>query len=168
MKMIFAFLALCLLMSASMPQHSKKIVNTKYDTGEQLEYRIHYGFINAGEVKVSVDPKLYTLTGKTCYHMKVEGRTTGAFDYAVKIRDVWGTFVDTSSLKPLKAYRNIKEGNYRKEESTYLDYKESRARIINERKNEEKTIPIPQSLQDIVSGYYYMRLVDYDNMSPVK
>ncbi len=38
-----------------------------YGPEEVLEYRLHYGFITAGEARIEMHPQLYNVNNKVCY-----------------------------------------------------------------------------------------------------
>ncbi|MFN3404197.1 MAG: DUF3108 domain-containing protein [Cytophagaceae bacterium] len=143
-----------------------KLLQTCYGPNEVLEYRLHYGFMNAGEAVLEVHPKLYMVNNKVCYKATVTGKSTGAFDLALRIRDTWGSFIDTSVKVPHKSYRIIEEGKYKLKEQAIYDYQGKVVNVERETKDQKKAekYEISDHVQDIVSGYYYLRLIDYDRL----
>jgi len=137
--------------------------------GERIEYRVHYGFINAGEAILKVDEDIHTINNRPCYKVDVFGRTKGFFDLVTTVRDNWGTYLDTSAVVSQMFYQSIKEGKYLKKEVIEFDQVNKLA-IVNRLNKKDSslikkdTIPIIANMQDIVSGYYYMRTFDYDTM----
>ena len=168
MKNNLIYIAILLLLSAFITQDSaiRSITNNSFTTGEELKYRVHYGFINAGIATMKIDDKIHMINGRPSYKVDVFGRSTGVFDVFTKIRDNWGSYIDTTAILPLKAYRNIEEGKYRKYEIMEFDQKKNSVEMSwldkNTRKvKERKTFQTPQEVLDIVSGYYFMRTLDY-------
>lgn len=161
---VYILLALLLMSFDTTTRIDAPQGNYSFLKGEQLSFRLHYGFITAGEAIFRVDEKLHLVNQKPCYNIEVEGKTTGAFDYVLRIRDKWGTYMDTSVYLPLQSYRSIEEGNYRKKEQTYFDYQNRTAKIVDITNKKETKLSIPQQLQDIVSGYYYIRLHDFSQI----
>ena len=88
------------------------INNTSFQKGEVLTYKVHYGFINAATAQMTISPDLYDLHGRKCYKIEVKGRSVGMFDLFLRIRDTWGTYLDTASIITHKFYRKIEEGKY--------------------------------------------------------
>ena len=137
--------------------------------GERIEYRVHYGFINAGEAVLKIDENIHSVNNRPCYKIDVFGRTKGFFDMITTVRDNWGTYLDTSAVVSQMFYQTIKEGKYLKKEVIEFDQINNVA-VINRLNNKDSTlikkdsIPIVPNMQDIVSGYYYMRTFDYDTM----
>jgi len=137
--------------------------------GERIEYRVHYGFINAGEAILAIDEDIHTVNQRPCYKIDVFGRTKGFFDMVTTVRDNWGTYLDTSAVVPQLFYQTIKEGKYLKKEVIEFDQPNNTA-IVNRLDKKDSTlikkdsIATKPNIQDIVSGYYYMRTFDYDTM----
>lgn len=164
MKRFFVSFALLICISGFILDNEKsRVVEHCYATGEEAEYRVHYGLINAGEAKIEVHPKLYLVNDRVCYKATVFGKSTGAFDFMLRIRNTWGSYIDTSNMLPQKGFRNIEEGKYRLKENTYFDYKQAEVNIDRETRDSKnkQSCKIPLDVQDIVSGYFYLRSVDY-------
>lgn len=134
--------------------------------GERLEYRVHYGFVNAGDAVVQVHPELYIINGKVCYKATCFGKSSGAFDLVTRIRDTWGTYMDTSTLLPQRSYRDITEGRYKLKEGVYFNHTKGTADAEREHNGETKKISyqVPHGVQDIISGFYFLRKLNYDKM----
>lgn len=137
--------------------------------GERIEYRVHYGFINAGEAVLKVDENIHTINNRPCYKIDIFGRTKGIFDMITTVRDNWGTYLDTSAVVSQMFYQTIKEGKYLKKEVIEFDQLNNVALVNRLHKKDstlirKDTFAIPPNIQDIVSGYYYMRTFDYDTM----
>ncbi|MBC7451918.1 MAG: DUF3108 domain-containing protein [Cytophagales bacterium] len=141
-----------------------------YGPKEMLLYRLHYGFVNAGEARIEVDPAMFVINNKICYKTSVTGSTTGSFDLVMHVRDQWTSYIDTASKIPQRSMRDIVENNYRLKEMVMFDYSKNMANIILEKGKElEKSTaqyPIVSNLQDIVSGAYYLRTIDYSKLQP--
>jgi len=148
--------------SSSKPK--SKPIEIAYLPGEQLQYRVHYGFITAGEATMRLTDKFYFVNKKVCYRAEIIGNSTGAFSSIVKIRNVYGAYFDTTEFKPQKAFRSISENNYRKKEETYFDYSTNKANIKCEDKDPVEISIFPNIL-DMVSGYYYLRVQNYEGLA---
>jgi len=138
--------------------------DSAYLPGEQIQYRVHYGFITAGEAFMRLTDKYYFVNKKVCYRAEIIGNSTGPFSSIVKIRNVYGAYFDTSEYKPQKAFRSISENKYRKKEETYFDYENNKASIRSENGTPEE-ISIYPNVLDMVSGYYFLRLQNYERLA---
>lgn len=143
----------------------RRIRNNSFARGEVLEYRVHYGFINAGEGVVEVSQNLFKINNRPCYRVNVTGKSIGAFDLVLRIRDTWRSYIDTSALIPHRFQVNIQEGKYRKEETVFFNHEAGKIRS-EEVNNETKEFELPRNVQDLVSGYFYLRTIDFNQLKP--
>ncbi|MEX2335637.1 MAG: DUF3108 domain-containing protein [Fulvivirga sp.] len=146
------------------------IPNTSFIRGEVIEYKAHYGFVNAATGTMVINDDIYTIKGRPCYKIDVYGRSTGMLDLFMRIRDNWGTYLDTAAIITQKSYRLIEEGKYRKNEVVNFDQinKVARVKTFDNKKEQwrpEETYEIPPNVQDIVSGYYYLRTLKFDTLN---
>lgn len=151
-------------LTAFAPENTyRRVVNRSFQTGEHLEYKVHYSIFNAAEATVDVAPALYRVNDRPCYRVNVYGRTVGAFDLVTRIRDTWRSYIDTSAILPHKFYTNIQEGNYRKEENVTFNHVNNTAKA--EEKTEKDLFKVPDNVHDLISGYYYLRTIDFNRMA---
>src|SRR4051812_7424186 len=61
--------------------------NASFGQGEILRYKVHYGIINAAEGEIETANDLHRVNDRPCYKVSVTGRTTGSFDFFLRIRD---------------------------------------------------------------------------------
>ena len=83
--------------------------------GESLEYKIHYGPIDAGEATLNILEE----EGNFCFF--AEGKSTGLFNLFFKVKDNYESIIDTTCLCPIYFNRDIREGNYRKKENVFFN-----------------------------------------------
>ena len=140
-----------------------------FGEGEKIVYRVHYGFITAGEATMVVDNQIHKLNNRPCYKIDIFGRTTGFADKVYGVKDNWGTFLDTAAIVPHKFYRYIEEGDYRKNEVVNFDQLRKKA-VVNRLDKKTRKIKdvqefkVPGNVQDMVSGYYYLRTLNYNKL----
>ena len=92
-----------------------------YKPGETIRYSISYGIISAGEATMELREKEYN--GKTVWHSKLTGRTTGAADAVFKVVDIYESYMEPETGLPVFTIRNIREGRYRKYNEVIFDHK---------------------------------------------
>lgn len=85
-----------------------------FKDGEKLEFRLHYGFVNAGTAKIEVNKLDKKIANREIYHIVGTGKTVGAFDWVFKVRDRYETFLDVEGVFPWMFVRDINEGGYKK------------------------------------------------------
>ncbi len=141
----------------------RRVVNNSFGPGEHLEYRVHYGFLNAAEATVDVSPTLYKVNERPCYRVNVDGRTVGAFDLVTRIRDTWRSYIDTSAILPQKFYTNLQENDYRKEEN--ITFNHATNTVKAEERTERDVFHVPDNVHDLISGYYFLRTIDFTHLA---
>lgn len=160
-----SFLVILVFFSFRPGKDYRFICNNSFSKGEKLHFRLHYGFINAGEAVFEVHPDLYLVNNRVCYKATVFGTSTGAFDMMMHIRDTWGTYIDTSAIITQRSYRDITENSYKLKEYVNFYPDQGFAKVERHHKGvkyEEHSIPT--NIQDIVSGFYFLRTIDYSKM----
>src|SRR5262245_23644141 len=90
----------------------RTITNQAFKPGEKLKYRIHYGFLDAGEATLEVMPDLQKFGPRDCYHAVGSGRSVGAFDWFFKVRDRYESVFDKDAIVPWMFIRRVDEGGY--------------------------------------------------------
>lgn len=167
---ILAIVAFFSFIKGDRENEYRVIPNTSFVRGEVIEYKAHYGFVNAADGTMIIDEELHTINGRPCFKIDVFGRSTGVFDLFMRIRDNWGTYLDTAAIVTQKSYRIIEEGKYRKNEVVNFDHENNLAKVHTfDNKKEQwrpvETYKVPNNVQDIVSGYYYIRTLKFDTLN---
>ena len=143
--------------------------NSSFDTGEVLDYKIHLGFLTGATASMTISDKIYNIYGRPCYKIEVFGKTSGLVDVFYKVKDKWGSYLDTTAIVPLRSYRYIREGSYRKNEIVHYDHRNDSVTVDRLDKKtlelkESAKFGIPDNAHDIVSGYYYIRTMDFSKV----
>lgn len=158
-SVIVAFFSFVVVLSSFAQQK-----NTAFKNGEELTFKVSYGFLDAAEAKMKINPFVNKINNRPVYRIDVTGETLGLFKL-FKVNDNWGSYLDTIKIIPYQSYRYIEEGKYRKNEKVIFDHEQGRA-IMNlyDRENQNivstKTYEVPKNIQDIVSGFYLLRTMD--------
>lgn len=161
----FALVFLILILTAFHTKDSyRRVPQTSFGTGEHLEYRVHYGIFNAASAVVDVSPQIQYVNSRPCYKINIVGTTLGAFSWFAKVRDEWQSWMDTSAVVSQKFHRNIQENNYRKVETTVFNHDTDDALVTDE--NGSKKFEVPNHVQDAISGYFYLRTLDFNKLTP--
>ena len=125
--------------------------------GEQINYTVYYSvagiYVEAGSAKFT--NQLEHFGGRPVYHVVGEGRTNSSYDWIYKVKDRYESFIDTSSMQPLKFSRSVEEGKTRKKEQV-LFYPASGTVV-----SDSGTKKVPPCMQDVLSTIYYARNIDF-------
>ncbi len=135
--------------------------NEAFTGGEKLTYKLYYNWglvwLSAGEVVFTVDDM------EDRYHLKAVGRTYKSYEWFYKVRDVYESEIDKTSLLPFWGMKDIKEGGY--ERYDMLTFDRLNNKVISDRgKTKEKTkiteFDVPSCTHDILSCIYQLRTTD--------
>jgi hypothetical protein len=133
-----------------------KVENKAFTAGERLEYRLHYGFIEAGVAELKVEKLAKKINGREIYHMVGNGKSKGTFDWFFKVRDRYETYVDAEGLFPWMFIRRVDEGGY-KFSQDYVFYQHKQ----KVKTQDNKEFEVPLGVQDMLSAFYYARNMDF-------
>jgi len=136
----------------------RKVENRAFQVGEQLTYKLAYGFINAGTATLEVKKASKKIQGREILHIVGTGKSISAFDWFFKVRDSYETYIDEEGIFPWLFVRRISEGGYDKAQ----DYKffQNKGKVKNE---DHEVYDVPHGIQDMLSSFYYARTIDFSN-----
>ena len=135
---------------------------------ERLVYAASYNMsgLMTQLAQVTMETEMMETSKNTFLHLSVQAATFSKWDSFFKIRDLYESYVNPTTLKPSLYKRSIKEGGYSKTEK-YI-FKSDRKTIIstsktNSKPETKKTFTVGTSTQDIVSIIYKLRTIDFQN-----
>ncbi len=135
----------------------RKMTNTAFTFNEKLEFRVHYGIINAASVSMEVLGTAEEVYSRKCYHIKAEGKTLKSFDWAYKVRDRFDTYMDQEALTPIKFTKNVEEDKYKDDD--LVVFKNAKKKLYSKKGD----LTMPLYTQDVISALYYIRNLDLAN-----
>ncbi len=125
-------------------------VNTAFNAGEILKYKVQYGIIKGGEASLTIG---IVPNGDTyLYHIKAVAKTVGVVGAMVTIRDVYESFVEIHSGLPVKAIRNIREHNYTFYDEYWFFQDSNYVQTITSGRHD-----VPDGILDVLSAFYFAR-----------
>lgn len=136
--------------------------NNNYKAGEYLQYRIHYGLLNAGFASLEVKNSNYD--GRPHHHIIGEGSSSGAVRAFYKVDDRYESFIDLATNRPSKFVRNISEGGYTRDQTVLFDYSKKVAQLNDRKAKKISYYNIHTEVQDLISAFYYLRNYDTSNL----
>ncbi len=135
----------------------RKIENKAFGVGERLVFDVSYGPITAGEAVMAV-PGFETIAERNCYRVEFTVNSLPTFDWIYEVRDRYLTFVDAEAIAPLRFEQHIREGTYKRDFTADFD------QVNHVAKTTEGNYPIPEYVHDIMSAFYYARMLDYSTI----
>jgi hypothetical protein len=157
------FIIATLLIFCSFTTDGKVVV----PAGEKLVYAGSYNMSGLMTQLAQVTMSTETVsTAKNSYlHLNCELETYSKWDKFFKIRDIYESYVNPTTLKPNLYKRSIDEGGYTKKEK-YVFKGNSVTSTAKKRNKPEttRTFTIGGSTQDVVSLLYKARTIDFSKM----
>lgn len=135
--------------------------NLSFQDGESIGYTVFYNalgiYVNAGSATFTVTQE--KLNNKPVYHIVGIGSSNTSYDWIFKVRDRYESFIDTTTLQPLKFIRNVDEGGYKTYENINFNIQTNTAITT------KGVYKVPNCVQDVLSSIYYARNINFDNYS---
>jgi hypothetical protein len=133
----------------------RKLTNNAFTNNEKLEFRVHYGLINAASIVFEVGPALVQKYDRKCFNVKAEGKTLKSFDWAYKVRDRFETYIDAEALVPISYNKNIQEDKYI--DNDLVTFKHNSKKLFGVK----GMLDMPVYTHDVISSIYYVRNIDF-------
>jgi hypothetical protein len=111
-------------------------------------------YVKAGEATFT--NTVEKLSGKTAFHIVAEGKTNEKYDWIYKVRDRYESYIDTTTMEPLKFVRNINEGGFKHYEN--ITFNQSAKTAVTDK----GVFRLPDCIQDVISAVYSARNINFD------
>ncbi|MEL4309057.1 DUF3108 domain-containing protein [Joostella sp. CR20] len=143
--------------------------NTTIKPDEKLTYVASYnmGGLLTNIAQVTMETETVTTSKSTLLHLRCKAVTYSKWDSFFRIRDVYESYVNPSTLKPLLYKRDIDEGGYIKQIKYTFNYAKGTAKsVLNKRKIKDQTttLKIGANTSDVVSTIYQLRNFNFSSM----
>jgi hypothetical protein len=133
----------------------RMLSNGAFTYGEELNYRVHYGIINAAKIKLRVDNEAVEVHERQTFHLIADGKTLSTFDWMFKVRDRFESYMDMEYMAPVKFFKSVKEDSYSDIDLVFFDHDNKKIR------GKKKNMDCPAYVQDIIGALYYARTLDF-------
>lgn len=132
--------------------------------GENLIFKIRYGFIKAGTAKMQI-LGMEKRDDKEMIHIRTTARNLSGFGWIYKVHDEVNAFVDVNTLKPYYFEKKLREGTYKADFRVRYGHADSTAHVeyirykkdMSIRKQKQYPVKIPTDVFDILSAFYFIR-----------
>jgi hypothetical protein len=140
--------------------------NLAFNGGEEIVYKMYYNWnfvwLPAGEVIFRIKES------DNEYHISATGITYKSYEWFFKVRDYYATTIDKETLLPKVFIRDIHEGNF----TWYnrIDFDQVAKKAVSQHGKTKETAKtskynLSSCMHDILSLLYYLRNVNYANIS---
>jgi hypothetical protein len=159
------------LLLSALPMGGQNVVNRAFGDGEKLLYVGSFNlaslWTNIAEITLEVNKM--TDSSSPVLRLVVSGQTFSEWDSHFKLRDLYQSWVEPESGKPLIFKRDILEGKYTKDEKYIFNRKSNIVESTVKTKQGKvtnATVKITAGTYDLISFLYLIRNLDYDRMAP--
>ena len=136
--------------------------NISFQEGEIVTMKVFYNtlglYVGAGEATFTTS--LERFNGKETYHCVGVGTNYPFFDNFFKVNDRYESYIDTTTMLPIKFVRNVYEGGYKIYNNVTFNHSAGTAVSTH------GVFKISSCIQDVVSSIYYARNINYDKYKP--
>lgn len=139
-------------------QEPSKTKDVAFKVGEQLDYKLKYGFFTAAEAHIKVEESTNKFNGNPAFHIIADGNTAGTFDVFYKVRNRYESFIDKQTLLPYFYTENRHEGGYTHTDKVTFDHKQEKISAAS------GTYALRGQVFDFPSAYYFARCLDVSKM----
>jgi len=160
-KIIIAVLISISLFSTA--ETGRQIEAIPFRSGEVLTFRIAFnsvltGNLTAGKASLKVLQEKELIRDNSCYHVVMQGGTTGFVEHFYKIDEKFDSYINDKSILPLLFKRRTRENRYKKDDIVYFNHNNQTAKSI------KKKTTITANTHDIISAFYFARMQDFSKM----
>jgi hypothetical protein len=156
-KYLLIIILVTVTLSKSFSQDMNYLGEPSFKIGEELSYKLKYGFFTAAEANIKVlesDKKFEN----PAFHIVADSKTAGTFDIFYKVRNRYETYVDKKTLEPYFYTENRKEASYR--HTDHVTYDHNTEKITADK----GVFPMKGKVFDFLSAYYFARSVDISKL----
>lgn len=132
---------------------------SSYKAGEELKYKLRYGFVNAALATLTVKDSELKFSGPHTYHLTAQGKTTSGFSLLFPVDNRYDSYVDSRSFLPYYYTENIRENTYRRTDIVRFNHNKQE---VTSNKGFFKS-PTKQTF-DMLSAYYFARNLDLSSV----
>jgi hypothetical protein len=137
-----------------------------FQPGEKVKYVLTYNWFfvwtDVGEVTFEVNED-FTFD-KPTYHLRGVGKTYKFYDWFYQVRDIYESWIDQETLKPVYYKRDVNEDGYLIDITYDYNWQDTVAYSESKKTNhpfESDTIKLPECTYDVMSIIYHARNIDF-------
>lgn len=165
---IYLLILLLFFSSSAVGQTDSLVKTTAFQLGEKLTFKLYYnsavtGNVSAGELVSEIKPNYVMMNNHQSYHVVMEGKTKGAFNWFFKIRDSFESYIDKHQLLPHFYKKRIHEGDYKTQRNVRFNQSEGSIYYHNLKNGQKGEVKTDLKVQDLVSSIYYIRNWDFSD-----
>jgi hypothetical protein len=139
-------------------QQFTKVNAPVFKAGEQLSYKLKYGYFTAATADLRVENTNIKYEGRPAFHIIVEGKTAGTFDIFYKVRNRYESYIDQETLLPYFYAEDRHEGSWKHTDKVTFDHDSNKITAA------KGAFTSKGDVFDFVSAYYFARNLNISKM----
>ncbi|WP_295770430.1 DUF3108 domain-containing protein [uncultured Mucilaginibacter sp.] len=159
LRLLWLITLILIALTASVYAQLPKLPEPAFKAGEELSYKLKYGWFTGAEAHLRVaetDTKFEG--GKPAWHIIADGKTAGTFDVFYKVRNRYETYIDRSTLLPYYYTEDRHEAKYKHQDKVVFDHQNGKITANS------GTYPFSGQIFDFPSAYYFARCLDVSKL----
>lgn len=162
MKIVIPSLIILLALQVNAQQNETPFQeNNNHLRGEQLSYKIKYGWFKIGEADVTNDSQFHYINGEPHYKVNFNLRTVGWLKIFANLNLEFESYLNAKTFKPHRALRALREGKRENIQHDKFRYQDSiYVETYREDKDETRITTYPvegPDFTDALGAYMYVR-----------
>ena len=137
--------------------YSQDIIKLKdpvFKVGEELDYKLRYGFLTAATAVLHVEESEKKFDGHPVYHIVADGKTAGTYDFFYKVRNQYESYIDQKTLLPYFYTESRHEASYKHSDDVVFNHSDEKITAA------KGVFPFKGKVFDFLSAYYFSRSID--------
>lgn len=139
-------------------QEPVKLSEPTFKAGEELSYRLKYGWFTGAEAHLRVEDADSKFEGKPAWHIIADGKTAGSFDVFYKVRNRYETYIDRNTLLPYLYTEDRHEAKYKHQDKVVFNHETGKITANS------GVYPFSGKVFDFPSAYYFARNLDVSKL----
>lgn len=141
-----------------------------FGNGEWFKFAVAYSapLINAEVADITFSTTTDHYMGRACYKIEAKGESRPFYSLFFSLKDTYTTWIEQSTLRPIKATSNQHEGSYRFRSAFDFDYQKLIVRTeghnLRDQTTRKHTMKLSECSYDAVSLFYNLRSANLSNL----
>lgn len=141
---------------------AQKKPNLDFPLGEQIKFKVNYGWFTLGEASMSLADTLIQENGKSYYNSFIEAKTVGMFSWLAGIENTYWGLVNTDNFKTIKSEKHLNERSGIIDQWNTFDYEKNETDVLivnfdQEESRKEVTVKLNDNTYDLHGTYMLLR-----------
>ncbi|REE02113.1 DUF3108 domain-containing protein [Marinoscillum furvescens] len=150
----------------------QQYVNQDFALGEEIRFKISYGWFALGEASMSLGDSLVEVDGQHYYQNTIQAGTVGLFSWLAGIENSYSGLVNVDNYKTIKSEKHINDRKGKEDQWNVFDYKrmDTDVKVVKQRDGDSKlksfTVGLTADTYDLHGTYMYLRSKLWSGFEP--